>query len=173
MPTPKIMFEQGRDDSIVLATMAAVDGPITSSIIEGLESWFGDVEVKYPIAEMVFADGERLNLLNGVAEELAEFFDEAYKQCDEEGLDDELFAKLATNVDPLWREITGLLAPELNRRFERQRIPEDHVSEVSNAIKESLTQGDDEEGMSVSERLIKDRSLRTHLRRIGLDPDRM
>ena len=170
---PKHVFESMRDDAVVLATMAATNGPITPSIIKGLESWFGDVEVKYPIAEMSFADGERDDLLAKVAEELASQFAALVARYDTGELDENVFQELAPTVDPLWREITGLLAPELNRRFENMRVPDEHLEEITNMIKYQISDNDDVNDPSVAERLKSDPMLRTHLRRIGLDPDKL
>jgi hypothetical protein len=168
---PKHVFESMRDDALVLATMAATRGPITPSIIKGLESWFGDVEVKYPIAEMAFGVDERDALLADVAEELANAFAEMVSKASEGDVEDDAFAALAVTVDPLWREITGLLAPELNRRFENTRVPSEHLQEVAEIIKYQISDNDDVNDPSVAERLKNDVTLRTHLRRIGLDPD--
>lgn len=169
MGVPRRMIELMRDDVVVLATMAATNGPITTGIVNSVEAWFSDVEVKYPIAEMPLEDEERNELLISVSKELVERFHEALSQVNDDELADEVFEKLGADVDPLWREMTGLLATNLNKRFEAQRIAEEDIPEVTESIKEALGDGEEE----VRERLTKDAALRTHLRRIGLDPDKM
>jgi hypothetical protein len=169
------MLKAMRDDAHVLALVATTENtPFTYGVIDAVANWFDDVEIHYPIAEMAFEPEERRKLVHSVATELLELFAQAVGMATaSEELDDERFAALAAAVDPLWRELAGSFAVELNRRFEANRIPEEHSEPY---LRTMISKFESEQGSDAAEEFISavrnDPRLRAHLRRIGIDPDR-
>jgi|MesohylFT_1024984.scaffolds.fasta_scaffold70262_1 hypothetical protein len=166
MPTEDLLSV--RNDTHVLSVVAASDAPMTNAVLSGVARWFLDVEIRYPIAAMPLSDEERRTLLTTVTAELYAAFDAATKNP----MDDEKFAALAATVDPLWREISGLLATQFNENFESDRIPEEHVTEyvreLIDRIREELGDGGVQDFIS---QVRTDPMTRAHMRRIGVDPD--
>jgi hypothetical protein len=174
MGAPIQMLKAMRDDAQVLALVAATDEtPFTYAVIDAVANWFDDVEIKYPIAEMPFDENERRKLVHDVAGELLGNFVQAVEDATaEEELDEERFARLAAAVDPLWRELSGAFAVELNRRFEKNRIPAEHSNAYLRAM---ISRFEEEQGSDAAQEFLaairSDTRLRAHLRRIGIDPD--
>jgi hypothetical protein len=173
MGAPKELLAKMRDDAHVLALVAATEeAPFTAAVIDAVAHWFDDVEIRYPIAEMDFTPAERRGIVHTVVTEMLELFARAVDDAESGELDEKRFAKLAETVDPLWRELAGAFAPELNRRFEENRVPVEHTEAYLNVIIEKMR--DDLGDAAVQEfkaALIADRNLRAHMRRMGLDPD--
>lgn len=159
-----------RNDTQVLAVVAASDAPVTNAVLGGVARWFLDVEIRYPIAEMTLTPEERSRLLATVTAELFTAFDKATKGP----LSAENFAILASTVDPLWREISGLLASQFNKNFEDDRIPveqvTEYVRELVDRIREELGDGGVQDFIS---QVRTDPMTRAHMRRIGVDPDQI
>jgi hypothetical protein len=174
MGAPIQMLKAMRDDAHILTLVAATDNsPFTYAVIDAVANWFDDVEIRYPIAEMPFDEKERRALVHAVSEELLGFFAQAAEAATATGeLDDENFAVLAEKVDPLWRELAGAFAVELNQRFEKNRIPEEHSTAYLRAMVEKF---EEEQGSDAAQEFLtairSDNRLRAHLRRIGIDPD--
>jgi hypothetical protein len=173
MGAPKELLVKMRDDAHVLALVAATDDvPFTNAIIDAVANWFDDVEIRYPIAEMDFTPSERRGIVNTVANEMLELFARAVNDATSGELDDEMFKTLAGAVDPLWRELAGAFAPELNRRFEENRVPAEHSEAFLNGIVDRMREDLGDEAVDeFRSALHADRNLRAHLRRMGLDPD--
>ena len=173
MGAPKELLVKMRDDAHVLALVAATEEvPFTSAVIDAVAHWFDDVEIRYPIAEMDFTAAERRGIVHTVATEMLELFGRAVIKAASGELDDESFKNLAASVDPLWRELAGAFAPELNHRFEENRVPEEHTEAFLNGIVEKMRDDlGDEAVQEFKNALLADRNLRAHLRRMGLDPD--
>jgi len=173
MGAPKKLLEAMRDDAHVLALVATTDeAPFTMPVIEAVARWFGDVEIRFPIADMGFSDAERRDIVRNVSNELLTNFNTAIDQCVGDELGEELFAVLAAAVDPLWRELAGTFATQLNERFESNRVPSDRSSEFLTMIMAKME--DDLGNDAVTEfrqALSNDSNLRAQLRRMGLDPD--
>lgn len=175
MGAPKQTLEEMRNDTHVLALVSATEEtPFTMPVIEAVARWFGDVEIKYPIADMGFSEAERRTIVHAVATELLEQFNAAVNHCVGDELDDERFAALAATVDPLWRELAGALATQLNERFEERRVPEDHSTEFLEAIMAKMHDDFGDDAVSEFRRaLAEDNNLRAQLRRMGVDPDKV
>lgn len=163
--------ESVRDDAVAMGVLAAARVTITPSVIRGLEQWFGDVEVLYPIPVMDLTSDEKYDLLHTVCCEIAQHFNELLSNCNGDVIDDEALSLIAGKVDPLWREVTGILSTELNERFESQRVPDDNKDQVIQMIKYSVSESGDLDDPSVNHKLKSDPEIRTHLRRLGIDPD--
>lgn len=175
MSLPTEILSKMRDDASVLAIVSGIDeAPITQGVIESVENWFKDVEIVYPIPQMQFEESERRGLVNTISVELTERFEKARVQSEKNGgvLSEEDFEKLAKDVDPLWRELSGLFAKELNFQFERNRVPQDEVGEYLQMLTSSLSDHIGEQAKEAFlEKIKTDKNLRAHLRRIGIDPD--
>ena len=174
MGAPKHLLEDMRNDAHVLALIAATENaPVTDAVLGAVARWFDDVEVHYPIAEMAFDSKERRELIHTVSTELLDLFTQAAAEAEASGeLGDERFEVLANAVDPLWRELTGVFAKELNARFEMNRVPAEHSDSYLRTMIDRLRE---EHGDSAANdfrtAINKDSTLRAHLRRIGIDPD--
>ncbi|MFM7088749.1 MAG: hypothetical protein ACKOW9_04440 [Candidatus Paceibacterota bacterium] len=164
-------IEAVRDDAVVLATVAAARIPITPSVIRGLEQWFGDVEVVYPIPEMSLTETEKYDLLHTVCSEIASHFNQAVTSASGDVLAGDELGLLANLVDPLWREVTGILSYDLNKRFYDNRVPDESREQVIEMIKYSVSGSGDVDDSAISEKIKSDPEIRTHLRRLGIDPD--
>ena len=141
-------------------------------VIEAVARWFGDVEIRFPIADMGFSEAEQRDIVRNVSNELLTHFQTALDQCVGDELGEESFAALAAAVDPLWRELSGAFASKLNERFESQRVPSDNSSEFLSMIMAKME--DDLGNDAVAQfrqALSNDSNLRAQLRRMGLDPD--
>lgn len=173
MNAPMQIVEKMRNDAQVLALVASTECPFTLSVIDGVANWFEDVEINYPIADMNLSKDEQRSIVRLASEELLNHFDTYYHIAEkEDGLSEERFIELGKLVDPLWREITGAFAKELNQRFEETRIPIDiakrYLEEMINRYK--IEQGDFAANEFIN--AIKyDKRLRAQLRRMGIDPD--
>lgn len=170
----KDLLIQMRDDARVLAHVAGVeDLAITKAVIGAVAGWFDDVEIMYPIPMMPFSAEERRSLVITIANELASHFDAASKLADEEGdLPASAFETLAAQVDPLWRELSGVFATELNAEFEKRRVPEQHAREYLTGMIDQVAEVEgDEARAEFIENLRSNKVLRSQLRRIGIDPD--
>jgi hypothetical protein len=160
-----------REDTHVLAVVAASDAPLTNAVLSGVARWFLDVEIRYPIAEMPMDDVERRGLLITVTKELYDLFDQA---CSSGEMNDEAFAILAADVDPLWREITGLLATQFNENFESERIPAERVAEYLRDLIDRIREEMGDGGVDDFIRQVRtDPMTRAQMRRIGVDPDQL
>lgn len=174
MGAPTQMLKAMRDDAQILNLVAATDEtPFTYAVIDAVANWFDDVEIRYPIPEMPFDAKERRKLVYEVSGELLGHFVTAVEQSGASGeLDEERFAVLAAAVDPLWRELAGAFAVEINRRFEENRIPAEHSHTYLRAM---ISKFEEEQGSEAATDFLNamrnDTRLRAHLRRIGLDPD--
>lgn len=168
MPMPKEQLAAVRDDVAALVAVTQAGVTVTRQVIEGVSRWFDDVEIRYPIAEMQFSAEERKSLIVEIGTEMLSRFTEAAKT----GVDESTFPAFAQSVDRLWRELTGALAPELNSRFEDERIPAEeagrYLRETVQELREML--GDDVADEYLT-RARNDSRTRTQLRRIGVDPD--
>lgn len=173
MGAPKELLEAMRDDTHVLALVATTDeAPFTMPVIEAVARWFGDVEIRFPIADMGFTDAERREIVRTVSNELLSQFNAAISDCVADELGEERFATLAAAVDPLWRELTGAFATQLNERFEQNRVPADHSAEFLSMIMSKMQDDLGEDAVSeFRSALSSDANLRAQLRRMGLDPD--
>ena len=175
MSLPENILQKMRDDAKVLAIVSAIEeAPLTEAIISSVGEWFNDVEIVYPIAQMHFEEKERRDIINTIAIELTERFEasRAAAQSNSGALSEEQYEQLGKNVDPLWRELTGLFAKELNYHFEKNRIPQDEAEEYLQALTSSLSDHIGEQAKEAFLSKIKtDKNLRAHLRRIGIDPD--
>jgi hypothetical protein len=169
MPMDKLL--EVREDTHVLAVVAASDAPLTNAVLSGVARWFLDVEIRYPIAEMPMNDVERRGLLTTVTKELYDLFDQA---CSSGEMNDEAFAILAADVDPLWREITGLLATQFNENFESERIPAERVAEYLRDLIDRIREEMGDGGVDDFIRQVRtDPMTRAQMRRIGVDPDQL
>ena len=175
MSAPKEALSAMRDDAHVLAVLAAVEGaPITDGVIVSLAKWFHDVEIVYPIAEMAIDAETKRQFASTIATELTEHFDAAYRASEAGTFDDEAFTTLAATVDPLWRELAGLFAKELNESFESNRVDADQTGEAIQEMLNLIERMHGEDGVSEFRMRSKtDKSLRAQLRRMGLDPDKL
>jgi hypothetical protein len=169
MPIEKLI--EVREDTHVLAVIAASDAALTNAVLSGVARWFLDVEIRYPIAEMPMEDAERKSLLRTVTKELFDLFDRA---CSSGEINEETFASLASAVDPLWREITGLLAKEFNENFENERIPAERVAEYLRDLIDRIREEMGDGGVDDFIRQVRnDPMTRAQMRRIGVDPDQL
>lgn len=173
MGAPKVLLEAMRDDTHVLAIIASIpDAPFTEATVSALAHWFDDVEIHYPIPEMAFEPEERRKIIHVVSTEMLEHFAKAVNDAAIGELSDEAFKALAQAVDPLWRELTGAFAAELNIRFEDNRVPADSSQEFLDSMMGRLRENFGDEAVNeFRSAIIKDTNLRAHLRRIGIDPD--
>ena len=173
MGAPKKLLEAMRDDTHVLALVAATDeAPFTMPVIEAVARWFGDVEIRFPIADMGFSDAERREIVRNVSNDLLAQFNSIVGECVNDVLDEERFAALAASVDPLWRELAGAFAAQLNERFEENRVPTDHSSDFLTNIMSKMEDDLGDDAVNEFRRaLSNDSNLRAQLRRMGLDPD--
>lgn len=175
MGAPIETLKKMRDDAHVLALIASVDdAPFTPAVLDAVADWFEDVEISYPIAEMAFEGNERRKLVHTVANELLEFFAVSVNRAESQGgeLSDADFAVLAERVDPLWRELAGAFAIELNERFNDNRVPAEHSQSYLKHLVERFAEDQGEEAAAEFRDAIRnDSRLRAQLRRMGLDPD--
>jgi len=196
---PLKVLESTLDDVIVFELVAShPEVKLTESVIRALEQWFVNVEIDYPIAEIVtdtgsatldggsddeFAAvvagldkkaGNRRELVLEVVADIKKVVERAVGMARAEKFDEDAAEAWSTEIDNLWRELARSLAPELNAFF-RERIGE--AAKLSKAeraaeIKRSIEAVGGQEALDVFRQAAKsDPHVRTSLRRQGVDPD--
>lgn len=156
-------------DIEIAHTVAAKYGHLTPAIQYSLEKWFADVNVDsiYPLPEMPMDDAERSALLALVlGDMLSAIVEVTAKDCD----DRESFAILGPIVDPLWREIYGLLAKTLNQTWQSIRPKDTNDLEQRISFIENMLGLDRLEIYTMS---MKDTTLRSLISKFGLLPDEL
>jgi len=170
---PVTIIEKMRADAQVLALVANTDCPFTLSVIDGVANWFEDVEIKFPIMDMDLSLDEQRSIVRLASNELVNHFDDFCKIAEKEnGLSESRFEELGKLVDPLWRELSGAFAKELNKRFEETRIPNEVAKRY---LEDMISRFKLEQGDYAADEFINaikfDKRLRAQLRRMGIDPD--
>ena len=142
-------------------------GHLTPAVQFSLEKWFADVSVDtvFPMTEMPLDDTERSSLMALAIDDMLS----AIRSVKEKNLDDqESFAILAPILDPLWRELSGILAPNLNAAWQNIR-PKDHLEQRIAFMENMLGTSRDE----LYNRSLVDLKLRAFISKLGLTPDEL
>ena len=196
---PLRVVESTLDDVVVFElVMKHPEVKLTESVVRALEQWFTNVEIDYPIAEIV-SDKSASDLEGSTSDEFSSLvagLDENVKDRRELVLEvvadikavvqravalatadkfDEAAAEAwSDEIDNLWRELARSLAPELNAFF-RDRVGEAaNMSKAERAadIKRSIEAVGGQEALDVFKQAAKsDPHVRSSLRRQGVDPD--
>lgn len=144
-------------------------GHLTPAVQYSLEKWFADVstDIIFPMTEMPLDDAERSSLMALAIDDMLS----AIRSVKEKNLDDqESFAILAPILDPLWRELSGILAPNLNEAWQTIR-PKDHYDlEQRIAFIENMLGTSRDE---LYNRSLVDLKLRAFISKLGLTPDEL
>lgn len=164
-----------RDDAYTLAIVTAIDeAPITEHVFGAVANWFDDVEIIYPIAVMDISETEKRNLANAIATEMTKFFEVALQKAEANEFSKEDFELLGLEVDPLWRELTGVFAKELNDQFTASQQDDQNPIESIGKLIEMIAGTYGEEGVEDFKNKAKtDKHFRAQLRRMGLNPDNL
>ena len=177
MGVPLELIQQMHDDTKVLATVASIpDTPITSHVIDAVARWYQDVEILYPIAEMDLDETNKRSLTEAIATEMLSQFVTALESAKASGgeLDSEPFQALGAAVDPLWRELAGVHAAVLNGSFQENRIEPEDTRDAIEQMLSAIERFSGPDGVNeFRSRARSDKTLRAHLRRMGLDPDQL
>lgn len=158
-----------KTDIEVAAWVVSKYGYLTPSVQSSLERWFADVNLDtvFPVVEMPLDEKEKTSLLTVALADMLNYIG----NVKDKNLDvEESFQQLAPLLDPLWREIAGILAPERNQAWEsiRPRDPEEleqrisYMEQILNESREELYQ-----------RSKKDTKLRAAISRLGLTPEEL
>lgn len=162
-----------RDDTYTLAVVSSIpESPITESVFNAVANWYDDVEIVYPIAVMDIDEVEKRNLTNSIATEMTKHFDDALAKALLGKYEQEDFEILAQQVDPLWRELTGVFAKELNEIFNSNQEGPESPKESLQRMIEMIASTYGEEGVEDFKNKAKtDKHFRAQLRRMGVNPD--
>jgi hypothetical protein len=154
-------------DLKVLRLVAATEEvQITDTVATGVWAWFADVEFALPIPEMTIADKERTQLIVAICDEMADVAAQARAQHPHpESQPPATVAKLYAQLDTLWRELSGALAPVLNSSLPDPMSAEEYQRTISQ-FRSGFTPEE-------WQHQLQDPTVRMSLRRMGLDPDRL
>ena len=176
MGAPREVLEAMLADANVLALVAgSEDVAVTPAVIEAVAKWFHDVEIIFPIPQMELDENEKRSLTSEIADELVSEFRSAIAKVNARGeLADEDFEQLARNTDPLFRELSGVYADQLNAQFEENRVDAEDAQEAINDMLSMIERMHGQDGLAEFRTRSKtDSTLRAQLRRMGLDPDKI
>ncbi len=146
---------------------------MNTSLLGLAERWFDNVEIVYPIAEMPIEDDQRNKLARTVLSEMCASVTNTISTIESGSDPDDVMPSLAVTLDGLWRELTGLYAPVLNKRFAETTAGVD-PQEVLDQIREGfrvqaeMLDMDEEE---IRDALLSHDRIRAELRQLGIDPD--
>lgn len=173
MTTNPEVFKLMKDDAYALAVVSAIEeAVVTEGVFNGVARWFDDVEIVYPIAVMEIGEDEKRTLTNSIAVELTTHFNNAYNKAKEGNFTEADFHELALKVDPLWRELTGVYAKELNDIFHNTQTGGEDPQEIISNMLDVIRSNFGEEGVNdFKNRAKTDRHFRAQLRRMGVNPD--
>lgn len=156
-------------DVEVAAMVVHKYGQLTPAVQHSMEKWFADVSVDivFPMTEMPLDAKERSSLTALALDDMLC----AIRSVKEKNLDDsESFVLLAPVLDPLWRELSSILAPNLNRAWESIRPKDRDDLEQRIAFMENMLGVSRDELYSKS---LVDLKLRAFISKLGLTPDEL
>lgn len=156
-------------DIDVAAMVVHKYGHLTPAVQYSLEKWFADVSVDtvFPMTEMPLDDTERSLLMVLAIDDMLS----AIRSVQAKNLDDqESFAILAPILDPLWRELSGILAPNLNEAWQNIRPKDQDDLEQRIAFMENMLGTSRDE---LYNRSLIDLKLRAFISKLGLTPDEL
>lgn len=172
---PAGALKESLEDIKVFAFTAlhSAEVALTQSVIGGIEKWFSNVEVVYPIMEVDFDAAEKAKLIQDVTDEMIELLSATYLHRVTNVLTQKDYDAFCVKLDSLWRELTGCIASELNELFKSRAVPAESVEDATRMIKEVMSQaaGSEEEAEAFLKEAKADPFTRTNLRRIGINPD--
>jgi hypothetical protein len=86
---------------------------------------------------------------------------------------DEIMPELATTLDGLWRELTGVYATVLNMRFAENTEgidPEEILDQIREGLRQQAEMNDMDEH-EIRQEMLSNEHIRAGLRHLGINPD--
>lgn len=162
-----------RQDIVNARTIVDSGLDLNDTIINGIWRHFSDVEIYVPLASMDLRPEERVNLAQGILQEMDEAMGkirEGYaKAASEEELESIHKGPLGQKVDSLFKELAGCYAEIINQEI--PQLPENMKQVVAESLVAELAQRFDTTEDEIVNQVRHDSSLRMLFRRTGLNPD--
>jgi hypothetical protein len=146
---------------------------MNGTLLDIVERWFQNVEIKYPIAEMPLSADERAELAEQIVDEMLQHTQNGINALEQGGDPEMVFDKLASELDALWRELTGVYAEILNKGY-RAQVGEIEPEKLREHLLDFIEQISEQTGKNeaeVYEYIRHNEHIRAQLRRLGIDPD--
>jgi hypothetical protein len=172
MPLTKTLRASLQDFATLRQTVAA-GIEMNTSLLGLAERWFQNVEVVYPIAEMPITQEQRATLGETVLQEMVSAVTSAIDAIEAETDPDEIMPELATTLDGLWRELTGVYATVLNVRFAENTEgidPEEILDQIREGLRQQAEMNDMDEH-EIRQEMLSNEHIRAGLRHLGINPD--
>lgn len=169
------MMRKSQNDFSTFKRIVQANVAVNETLLNTVGHWFENVEIKYPIAEMLLSGEEQIEIAGDVAGEMAAIVEAAIGEIEGGIHEENVLAWASVKLHSLWRELAGVYAPVLNEHFARVASRADG-EEVLASINRMVTimakvNGEDED--VIRERMRSDEAIRAKLWQMGVDPDRI